>query len=140
MAAIPAVLEPMADDGETSQRVENPIIAGQRRLNRCHHDRNLNIYPAMLLPEPGWHQRPRKIGLLFEQRGHQGAGLLQRCAQMAKLSCARRQDSQDGCTGHHEHDYDAGIDLGAGPGGRQYTVVVEAEDADWQPRRVSAAR
>ena len=44
-----------------------------------------------------------------------------------------------GAEGPHEHDYDAGIDLGAAPPpDGEYTVVVEAQDAVGNRRRVEA--
>ena len=97
---------------------------------------NLNIYPTEFTPNRDGITDRVKIGYsLSKEATRVEAYLLDGVG--SKYPIADDKIREMGTAGSHEHDYDAGIDLGVTPPeDGVYTVVVEAEDAVGSKARV----
>lgn len=125
--AYTCVLEAQDERGRT-QRVERPLqISGGDKVYL--EVQNLNIYPDEFTPNrDGITDRVTIAYSLNKAAARVDVYLLD--AEGAKYPVPEDAIRKMGAPGTHEHDYDAGIDLGAAPPkDGTYTVVVDAEDA-----------
>jgi hypothetical protein len=98
---------------------------------------NLNIWPTKFTPNRDGITDRVKIGYNLNKEV-QRVEVYILDAQGNKYPVEKDQIREAGAPGTHEHDYDAGIDLGAPPPpDGVYTVVVEAEDAVGNQARVT---
>jgi len=121
------VLEAQDERGRT-QRVERLLEISDG--DKVHLEiENLNIYPVKFTPNrDGITDRVTIAYSLNKAATRVDVYLLD--AQGNKYPVAEDKIREMGAPGTHEHDYDAGIDLGANPPkDGTYTVVVDAEDA-----------
>jgi len=128
------ILEARDERGRT-QRVEKPLtIVGGDPVHL--EIENLNIYPVEFTPNrDGITDRVTIAYSLNKPAARVEVYLLD--AKGARYAVPQDAIREMGAPGTHEHDYDAGIDLGATPpDDGTYTVVVEAEDAVGNKSRV----
>ena len=121
------VVEAVADNGE-SAKLEVPLTiqGGEPDYIEI---RNLDIYPATFTPNrDGISDRVTVGYYLTKEAAKVQVYLLDE--EGNKYPVPEDKIRPVGQVGNHEHDYDAGVDLGATPPpDGTYTVVVEAEDA-----------
>jgi hypothetical protein len=121
------VLEAAADDGERA-RVEVPLTiqGGEAEPIEI---RTLNVYPNTFTPNrDGINDRVTIGYYLTKEAANVQVYLVGPDGE--KYPVPEDMIRPVGQAGNHEHDYDAGIDLGATPpADGTYDVVVEAEDA-----------
>lgn len=125
--AYTCVLEAQDERGRT-QRVESPLeIANGDKVYL--EIQNLNIYPNTFTPNrDGITDRVTVAYNLNKAATRVEVYLLDAAGR--KYPVPEDAIRKMGAPGTHEHDYDAGIDLGANPPvDGTYTVVVDAEDA-----------
>jgi len=121
------VVEAVADNGQSAKaEVPLTIQGGEPDYIEI---RNLNIYPASFTPNRDGISDRVTIGYyLTKEAAKVQAYLLDE--EGNKYPVPEDKIRPVGQVGNHEHDYDAGVDLGATPPpDGTYTVVVEAEDA-----------
>jgi hypothetical protein len=121
------VLEAVADDGQRLS-VDEPLTIDGGDLEHIKIE-NLVIYPTTFTPNrDGINDRVKIAYYLTEEAAKVQVYVLD--AEGNKHPVPEDKIRPVGQVGNHEHDYDAGIDLGATPPpDGTYTVVVEAEDA-----------
>jgi len=121
------LLNAVADDGEESA-AERPLIIEGGEADAIE-IRNLNIYPATFTPNRDGINDRVTIGYYLTKEAENVQVYLQGGAG-DKHPVPEDKIRPFGQPGNHEHDYDAGVDLGASPPeDGTYTVVVEVEDA-----------
>ena len=121
------VLEAIADGGEHAQ-VEVPLTIQDGEADYIE-IRNLNIYPAAFTPNRDGISDRVTIGYYLTKEASKVQVYLLG-PEGDKHPVREDKIRPVGQAGNHEHDYDAGVDLGATPPpDGTYTVVVEAEDA-----------
>jgi len=129
------VFEAHSEAGETG-RVEREItlVDGDRDLLEI---RGLSVWPPKFTPNrDGISDRVTISYVLSKPATRVEVYVLGEDG--TKYPVAEDKIREMGAPGAHEHDYDAGIDLGATPPpDGEYTVVVEAEDAVGNKARVS---
>jgi len=121
------VLEAVDQRGR-KERVESPItlIDGDKEYLRID---NLSIWPNEFTPNRDGITDRVTIGYNLNKTASRVEVYLLD-AEGTKYPVAEDKIRETGAPGRHEHDYDAGIDLGATPPkDAEYTVVVDAEDA-----------
>lgn len=121
------VIEAVADDGERIQaQAPLAILGGEADHIEV---RNLNIYPRTFTPNrDGINDRVTIAYYLNKEASNVQVYLLGPDGE--KHPVPEDEIRPVGQAGNHEHDYDAGVDLGAAPPtDGTYAVVVEAEDA-----------
>jgi hypothetical protein len=132
--AYTCVLEAQDERGRT-QRVERPIqiLDGDKVYLEV---QNLNIYPPKFTPNrDGITDRVTIAYSLNKTATRVDVYLLD--DEGNKYAVPEDEIREMGVPGTHEHDYDAGIDLGATPPeDGTYSVVVDAEDAVGNKSRV----
>jgi hypothetical protein len=121
------VVEAVADNGERAQ-AESPLTI-QGGAQDPIEVRNLNIYPQTFTPNrDGINDRVTIAYYLTKEATNVQVYLLGPDGE--KYPVPEDEIRPVGQAGNHEHDYDAGVDLGAAPpADGTYTVIVEAEDA-----------
>ncbi len=121
------VLEAVADGGERAQ-VEVPLTIQDGEADYIE-IRNLNIYPATFTPNRDGISDRVTIGYYLTKEASK-VQVYMLGPEGDKHPVPEDKIRPVGQAGNHEHDYDAGVDLGATPPpDGTYTVVVEAEDA-----------
>jgi len=123
------------DERGRSERIEQPItLSGGDKVYLA--IENLRIYPTEFTPNRDGITDRVTIGYNLNKEASRVEVYLTD-AQGNKYPVAEDKIRKMGEPGAHEHDYDAGIDLGATPPpDGEYTVVVEAEDAVGNKARV----
>lgn len=128
------VLEAVDQRGR-SERAEKPIalVEGDKVYLRID---NLNIWPREFTPNRDGITDRVTIGYSLNKAAARVEVYLLD-AEERKFPVPEDKIREMGAPGSHEHDYDAGIDLGATPPeDGEYTVVVAAEDAVGNKARV----
>jgi len=121
------VLEAVADGGEHAQ-VEVPLTIQDGEADYIE-IRNLNIHPATFTPNRDGISDRVTVGYYLTKEASKVQVYLLG-PEGDKHPVPEDKIRPVGQAGNHEHDYDAGVDLGATPPpDGTYTVVVEAEDA-----------
>ncbi len=122
--------------GRTS-REEHPLtlVDGDREYLEI---RGLTVHPTRFTPNrDGISDRVKVSYVLNKEATRVEVYIIG--ADGARYPVAEDKIREAGAAGAHEHDYDAGIDLGATPPpDGDYTVVVEAEDAVGNKAQVTA--
>ncbi len=121
------VVEALTDSGERGQAEASLTIHGGEEDHI--EIRNLNIYPRSFTPNrDGINDRVTIAYYLTKEATDVQVYLLGPDGE--KYPVPEDEIRPMGQAGNHEHDYDAGVDLGAAPpADGAYTVIVEAEDA-----------
>ncbi len=121
------VFEAAADDGETA-RFEQPLILSGGAADYIE-IQNLDIYPAVFTPNRDGISDRVTVGYYLTKEATKVQVYLVG-SDGQRYPVPEDKIRKMGQVGNHEHDYDAGVDLGAEPPpDGTYTVVVEAEDA-----------
>lgn len=135
--AYTCVIEAADARGRTA-RVEVPLSIrdGDKRPLRI---QNLSIYPRKFTPNRDGITDRVKIGYNLSKPVRR-VDVYILGADGAKYPVSEDKIREAGSAGSHEHDYDAGIDLGATPPtDGEYRVVVDAEDAVGNKARAEGA-
>jgi hypothetical protein len=120
------VLEARDDRGQTA-RLEQPFTIRGGDPTPLKVD-NLTISPNIFTPNRDGIADRVRIGYYLNKEARQ-VDVYLKDAKGTRYPIAEDKIRQMGSKGSHEHDYDAGVDLGAQPPpDGAYTVVVEAED------------
>jgi len=128
------VLEAVDERGR-QERVESPITLADGDKEYMRID-NLNIWPTAFTPNRDGITDRVTIGYNLNKTATRVEVYLLD-DEGNKYPVPEDKIREMGAPGTHEHDYDAGIDLGATPPkDGEYTVVVEAEDAVGNKARV----